>query len=136
MEAPPLDEATLFGEDMAFWGADVDSVTRDAISTRLWWRVAQPPELDYSMSLQLLDSSGALVAQFDGPIHNYGQAIIQTSQLAPGQIYVDHRSIPLPPDLSPGEYRLAVVVYQPWDGARLTLADGSDRLILDTILVQ
>jgi hypothetical protein len=135
MESPPLDEAISFGEAMTFWGVDVDGVTRESISTRLWWRMTQTPELNYSMSLQLLDGSGALVAQFDGPIHNYGQAIVETSQLAPGQIYVDHRSIPVPPELSSGEYRLVLVVYQPWDGVRLTLADGSDTLILDTIVV-
>jgi hypothetical protein len=136
MEAPPWEEPTVFGDDMAFWGADVDSVSREAIRTRLWWRVEQPPDADYSLSLQLLDGSGGLVAQMDGPIHHYGAEILQTSQLEPERIYIDHRAITVPPDLPTGEYTLALVVYQSWDGVRLTLPDGSNSLILDSVTIE
>ncbi len=135
MEAPPWDEPAVFGEHMAFWGADVDSVDEETVRTRLWWRVEQAPELNYSMSLQLLDSSGGLVAQADGPINHFGAEIVETSRLEPGRIYIDHRPLTLPPGLPSGEYRLALVVYQSWDGARLTLADGTDALVVNTIPV-
>ena len=71
MEAPPWTEPQTFGDDMAFWGADVDAVTAEAIQTRLWWKVEQPPALDYSISLRLLDANGNLVTQADGPIDHY-----------------------------------------------------------------
>ena len=135
MEAPPWTEPVVFGENMAFWGVDVDSVSREALQTRLWWRVEQRPDLDYSISLQLLDSSGALVAQRDGPINQFGVRVFETSQLEPGQIYIDHRTLALPADLSAGEYALALVVYQSWDGVRLRLPDGRDQLILDFITI-
>jgi hypothetical protein len=135
MEAPPWDEPAMFGEEMAFWGADVDRVNGGAIETRLWWRVEQRPHLDYSTSLQLLDSSGALVAQADGPINHYGTVVVETSQLEPGRIYIDHRSITLPPELPTGDYSLALVVYQPSDGVRLALADGGGSLVLDTFTI-
>lgn len=135
MEAPPWGEPAVFGDDMAFWGADLDSMSHDAIRTRLWWRVEQTPDLDYSMSLQLLDSDGALVAQADGPINHYGAEIVETSQLEPGRIYIDHRSLILPHNLPDGDYRLALVVYQSWDGVRLSVSNGADAVMLDTIKI-
>ncbi len=132
MEAPPFASPQRFGAHMDFWGADVDSVTREAISTRLWWRVEQTPSFDYSISLRLLDGSGALVAQSDGPINHYGAQIVQTSALEPGKIYIDWRTITPPPDIAPGSYSLALVVYQSWDNTRLTLPDGSDSFTVYT----
>jgi hypothetical protein len=135
MEAPPLDEPQIFGDEIAFWGADVDSVTDDQINTRLWWRVEEAPLLDYSIGLQLLNADGALVAQHDGPIQHYGAETVQTSGMQPGKIYIDFRSLALPPELSEGEYALWLTVYQPWDGERLLLPDGSDHLLLESITV-
>ncbi len=57
---------------------------------------------------------------------------MQTSQLEPGKIYIDWRTLDLPPNLAPGAYRLDLVVYQSWDNTRLTLPDGSDSLTLYT----
>ena len=101
----------------------------------MWWDAVQPPGLDYSMSVYLLDSSGNRVAQQDGPINDfYGKGTIQTSALAPNIYYIDHRALSLPKNLPPGQYKLALVVYQPWDLKRLT-TNGStqDTLMFDTI---
>lgn len=135
MEAPPLATPERFGVAMDFWGADVDSVTDAAITTRLWWRVEMAPDADYSISLRLVDAAGALAAQHDGPINHYGAEIVQTSQLQPGRIYIDWRTLNRPPDLPSGTYRLELVIYQSWDGARLTLPDGADALTLDTLTI-
>lgn len=135
MEAPPHAEPIPFGERMLFWGADVDDVTADEIRLRLWWRVEQPPERDYSIGVHLLDAQGALIAQHDGAIMHYGVETVQTSAMQPGRIYIDWRTIPLPDELPPGEYTLALVVYQPWDGVRLVLPDGADYLALQTVTV-
>ncbi len=133
MEAPPLDAPEVFGAEMAFWGADVDAVSREAISTRLWWRVEQAPTLDYSISLQLVNAAGEIVTQKDGPIIHYGVDTVQTSQLQPEKIYIDFRALDLPPDLPAGAYTLELVVYQSWDGERLALPDGKDALALETL---
>jgi hypothetical protein len=134
MEAPPQSSGQLFGAELGFYGFDLDAVTPTGIQTRLWWQVQTPLLLDYSFSLRLLDASGALIGQLDGPIHHYGQITVPTSQMQPGQIYIDHRIVPLPEGLPPGEYRLALAVYQSWDGQRLTLRDGRDELELKTLL--
>jgi hypothetical protein len=136
MEAPPLDQPATFEDNMAFWGVDVDSISREAITARLWWRVEATPSGEYSIGLYLLDVGGALAAQSDGPINNFGSEIVATNQLKPGAIYIDHRTLGLPPDLPAGEYRLALAVYRWTDGARLKLPDGSDLLALDTITLR
>jgi MFS family permease len=133
MEAPPQSTARLFGAGLGFYGHDLDAVTTAGIRTRLWWRVQAAPSLDYSISLRLLDSAGTLIAQSDGPIQHYGQTTIPTSQMQPGQLYIDHRTLLLPENLPTGEYRLTLVIYQPWDGQRLTLLDGRDELDLQTV---
>ncbi len=130
MEAPPLSTPERFGADMDFWGADIDTTGPGQITTRLWWRVEQAPPVDYSISLRLVDAGGGIVTQKDGPIIHYGVDTVQTSQLEPGKIYVDFRSVDYSPDLAPGKYRLELIVYQSWDGQRLTLPDGSDSLVL------
>ncbi|MCL4248044.1 MAG: glycosyltransferase family 39 protein [Anaerolineae bacterium] len=134
MEAPPNHDPTVFGGQLGFYGIDIDHLDAANLQVRLWWRVDDTaPQLDYSIGLHLLDSSGVLVAQADGPINHYDAQIFPTSQMQPGQIYIDHRDIRLPANLPSGEYTLELVVYQPWDGVRLTLPDGADGLALDTL---
>jgi hypothetical protein len=135
MEAPPLDAPVRFGDNMDFWGADIDELTPIGVKVRLWWRVEQAPPLDYSISLRLVDTEGALVAQSDGTIMHYGTEAVQTSQLQPGKIYIDWRSITLPVGLPEGDYRLELVVYQSWDGVRLQVSDHTDALTLEMVSV-
>ncbi|MEP7291470.1 MAG: glycosyltransferase family 39 protein [Chloroflexota bacterium] len=135
MEAPPFNSPERFGANVDFWGVDVDAVTPETVQTRLWWRVAQTPSLDYSISLRLIDETGAVVAQNDGPINHYGTEIVQTSQLEPGRIYIDWRALSLPPALRAGVYTLELVVYQSWDNRRLLLHDGSDAMTLDSFTI-
>ena len=140
MEAPPWTGAQVFGESVSepilpFWGLDIDGVSTTSIDTRMWWRVEQTPERDYSIGLHLLNAEGMLVAQSDGPIQHYGAETVPTSTMEPERIYIDFRSLILPPDLPAGTYDLAVVVYQPWDGARLSLPEGIDYVMLDTLTI-
>ena len=104
----------------------------DALHVRLWWQNVAPIPLDYSISLQALDASGTLVAQSDGQIDDYGREIVSTSQMQPGRIYVDERSIMLPAGTS-GEVRLQLLVYQSWDDRRLMLDDGRETIDLGVV---
>jgi hypothetical protein len=138
MEAPPLDSPQIFGGVLPFYGIDIDSVSEESIQARLWWRVDsedQRPKLDYSVGLHLLSPSGELVAQNDGAINHYGREVVHTSAMDTHKIYIDYRSLQLPRDLRDGEFTLAVIVYQSWNGVRLTLPDGADRLIAQRISV-
>lgn len=141
MEAPPLDEALRFGgaNGLDFRGLTLDGVSGERIEARLWWQSPageMPPPVDYSISLYLRDAPGNLAAQADGPIQHYGSETVQTSQMEPGRLYMDVRRLELPADLPPGDYSLAVAVYQSWDGVRLLLGDGSDAYAGPTVTIR
>lgn len=131
METAPNEEPITFGSSLNFWGMDVDQLDAQQLDARLWWTVDESPELNFSFSFFIVNEAGELVSQWDGPINHYAVEIVETSQLTPRRFYIDHRSVSLSNLLS-GTYRVALVVYQPWDGVRLTLPDGDDMLILHT----
>ncbi len=122
MEAPPNADTVYYEGQLGFRGADT-SLVDDTLHARLWWQNAAPIPLDYSISLQLQDANGAVIAQSDGQINHYGREVVPTSQMQPGRIYIDERALVLPPDV-PGELRLQLIVYQSWDERRLMLDDG------------
>jgi hypothetical protein len=135
MEAPPLKTPEIFGTEMPFWGVDVQSVTHSAVDVHLWWRVEYPPAMNYSIGLHLLDSNGNLVSQVDGSINEYGKQTVDASVMRPGHIYIDFRTLNLPPTITPGTYQLVLIVYDWQTGKRLLLPDGSDQLLLNQINV-
>lgn len=138
LEGAPLATPRTFGDQIAFWGIDIYSINADAIKTRLWWRVDAAPVMDYSIGLQLLDSSGNLIAQNDGPIRLDGQTTINTSQLEPGKTYMDRRDIRLPAGIQPGVYQPVLVVYDWQTGQRLPVTTDStdeDYLLLENVVI-
>jgi 4-amino-4-deoxy-L-arabinose transferase-like glycosyltransferase len=131
MEAAPNPEPVLFGDTLAFWGADVTHAD-DAVQVRLWWTASQTPPLDYSVGIHLLDAEGRLVAQADSAlVDQYTGELIQTSQMQPEKIYIDVRRLNLPSELPAGPYELRLVVYQSWDNTRLRLPGGADYWVLN-----
>lgn len=137
MLAPPNDNPEFFGETLGFLGADIEPITDNQLPVLLWWMVDETPTEDYAISLQLLAEDGTLVAQvdrqIDPPDENFGE--IPTSEMQAGGNYIDWRVLDLLPDLPAGDYNLQVVVYQWWDGVRLTTADGSDAIRIRTITI-
>ena len=117
-------EGVTFGGKIGFHGIElVDSTPvvsdNQTIHVKLWWSARQKLDRDYSISLALLDSKGAIVAQVDGAPKAPTETPGQTSVWQPGTYYQDIRSLYLPAGLEPGDYRLVVAVYQWWDGVRL-----------------
>ena len=135
MEAPPLKTPEIFGTEMPFWGADVESVSHTSVDLHLWWRVDHAPTMNYSMGVHLLDSTGALVAQVDGAINEYGHQTVDATTMQSGHIYIDFRTLSLPATISAGTYQLELIVYDWQTGKRLLLPDGSDHLLLIQIIV-
>jgi hypothetical protein len=84
----------------------------------------------------LLDSAAQLVAQHDT---EPGNDLTPTTIWEPGQVLADRHGVPLPADLAPGRYTLAVGLYHVATGERLpvTLSDESlgDHLILEQVEV-
>ena len=133
LEGVPTPGQARFGPALEFNGMDLDLIDRSQLHTRLWWSALEPVPEDYSISLQVLNSAGVLVAQQDGPpLDWYSGSEIPVSTMTPGKILIDQRDIDLPESLPDGEYRLMLIVYRPGDLQRLTLDDGDDMLLLHT----
>jgi len=92
----------------------------------LYWQTAGPLVTGYKVFVQLLTPDGQLAAQSDS-IPAGG--VRPTTGWLPGEIITDAHTLPLPPDLPPGTYRLIAGLYNPITGARLSLADGGGDAI-------
>lgn len=133
------DNIARFGELFALQkvAAPAHAAPGDTLRIMLWWMAEQVPPLDYSVSVFVLDKSGALVAQHDSaPLD--GRA--PTSTWQPGTPQFDAHRVTLPDDLPPGSYQLGVKVY--WYGDNIALpATGpqqdmpADYVVLGTLVI-
>jgi hypothetical protein len=98
----------------------------------LGWSTDAYLDRDYTVFLHLVspEGEGAAVAQSDGPPLD-GEW--PTSLWLPGMTLDDTHIIPIPAELPSGTYELLVGLYDPASSERLTLADGSDSLLLAEI---
>lgn len=107
-------------------GMTLRRVSLEADRVDLWWSAEAPLSLDYSVSVFLLDASGAVAAQHDAfPFENQRP----TTGWSAGEIVYD----PHPLDVSalpPGAYQVGVQVYTYFDGARFPLVTGEDWAIV------
>ena len=108
----------------------------DTVPLTLYWQVdGRAPEL-ISVFVHVLDEQGEQAAQSD-----QWPGGLPSDIWAEGQIIVDEHAIPLPADLPPGAYQLAVGLYTPGNGQRLPATDAAgaplpdNRLILPVTLV-
>jgi hypothetical protein len=118
----PLERAlgTRFGDAIDLVGVsptDLSAHPGKTLDLTLHWRAEARPAVDYTVSVQLLDSAGKLVAQRDAmPVNNTRP----TSSWTSGDDVLDPIALPLPSGLSPGNYRLIAVLYDQPTGHRLT----------------
>jgi hypothetical protein len=140
-EGPPLWEGISFGDSIHLNGVEIagnETVFQEdqQINVKLWWSTEQPLDVDYSISVALLNPQGQPVIQADGPVTS-PEGIQETSSWQVGIYYEDYRSLYLPADFPLGRYRLVVTVYQWWDNVRLS-PEESDLfagITLDNYLV-
>ncbi len=87
----------------------------------LAWRSLQVIDKDYHVFVHLLNSQDKKVAQRDGqPV----QWLRPTSTWLADEEIIDRYGMLLPADLPPGEYRIAVGLYEPVTGQRLPISAG------------
>ncbi len=88
-----------FGEDLILLTSHTVSPTPiqagEALTVTLYWRALQSPPADYQVFVHLLDSTGQLIAQHDGPPR---LGLYPTSAWAAGENVVDAHPIRLPAD--------------------------------------
>ncbi|MBZ0305669.1 MAG: glycosyltransferase family 39 protein [Anaerolineae bacterium] len=111
------DSAALLEQKQAVFGdlftlhqvyAPDEISTGEKLWVSLWWSAVQVPYRDYTVSVFLLNEAGQLVAQHDGfPQENR----TPTRTWTPHTLYYDAHPIPIPENLPPGSYQLAVKIY-------------------------
>ncbi|MCA0457782.1 MAG: hypothetical protein LCI00_27705 [Chloroflexi bacterium] len=129
-EGPPLWEGIAFNDTVALNGFEIaeNRTTfreNETLSVKLWWSALQPPPMDYSISLTLLDEDGNIVVQSDGPANAPGTPE-QMTAWQPGAYYEDYRTLQLPKQLAGRHYNLTVTVYDWQTGERLVPAANED----------
>jgi uncharacterized membrane protein len=136
-----LTDTTLatFGDLFALrkFAAPASAAPGATLTVTLWWTAEQPPPLDYSVSVFLLDDAGTLVAQHDAPPL---EGASPTSTWQPGDLKYDIHPVVLPASLPAGTYRIAVKVYWYGDNQPLPVrtqpdAPPTDYAVLQTITV-
>lgn len=107
-KAATADELRLQGYELGESGG--------MLNLRLFWDSGRGAQRDWTKYIHLLDGSGQLVAQFDGPPLD---GLVATSLWHENALYVDARQIELPQDLAAGEYQFRVGLYSFESGERL-----------------
>ena len=107
------------------------------ITVSLYWRAPEPIVHNYMLFIHLTDATGWVYVQRDT---ESGWGFYPTSTWPAGPLIEDMRSLPLPPDLPRGEYRVRVGWYSLPDVQRLPVSqDGKvvgDAVNVGTIVVR
>jgi mannosyltransferase len=85
----------------------------DVLYLSLYWQSDAPLTVSYKVFTHLLDATGWMRGQRDNPPVG---GTYPTTEWQPGEVIVDRYEIAIPPDAPPGNYRLAVGMY---DGTTL-----------------
>ncbi len=88
----------------------------------LQWRALTTPGSNYKVAVYLLDGRGRLVGQVDKLL--LSNHLRPTSHWQTDQVEMDYYTLPCPPATPPGEYSVAVVVYDAATFDRLTILDS------------
>jgi len=116
LKAVSLPLEPFFGPSIQLRGHEVDAsaVGRDqqgsTLLLHLRWSATDPITTDYTLFIHVLNGAGERVAQGDVPPAGRGSP---TGSWQVGQEHAYTHTIPLPPDLPPGDYRIALGLYDP-----------------------
>jgi mannosyltransferase len=128
-----------FGSHITLLGYTLGSETAvpgDILPITLFWETAEPLDTRYKIFIHLVLNDGPPLAQRDS---EPGGGLALTTTWTPGQTVIDNHGLFLPPDLSPGCYRLLLGLYDLTDpGDRLPITAGGqtfDALPLSDLCV-
>jgi hypothetical protein len=123
-----------FAEPIALAGYDLGVTSRAAgepLDLALYWRALGRIAGNYTVFTHLLSPDGRQVAGSD---HIAGADNYPTSLWTDGALVRNTFTLQVPPGAPPGAYSVEVGLYN--SRGRLTLADGSDHLLLAQIVVK
>ena len=95
--------------------------------TLIWQAGEQTPAVSYTVSVQLIDAAGQVIAQSDALPSNH-----PTTGWRAGEYIVDMHTPNFNKMAASGEARMIVAVYDAQTGTRVRLEDGSDAVELQT----
>ena len=129
MLPPQVQTNIVLGEQIRLAGYDLDvsgAQPGGEIRFRPYWNALRTPDTNYSMFVHLYTpDSRDILAQTDGPPTNAFRLTLTWTDPGETLIGADMR-LSVPADLPPGEYRLAVGLYDWRTYQRLLLPDGTD----------
>jgi mannosyltransferase len=109
------------------------------VEVELYWKALATAGQRFKVFAHVLNREGALVAQQDS---EPCQGACPTNSWVAGEYLLDVYRIALPADLPPGDYQLAIGMYDPVTVLRLPMLDSAgsrqtdDRLLLGSLRVQ
>jgi hypothetical protein len=122
--SPDVDERlnANFGGQLQLVGYTFDASTS---TLSLVWQAVPLATADYTVFIHVVDSAGNRLAGNDA------QPWVPTSQWVRGEVVVDEWVVPIPDDLSPGDYQFIVGIYRADTGERLPLFDMTGTSVGD-----
>lgn len=130
LPAIPSPLTARFGSSIELLGYGLSAETLTPgrpLTVTLYWRAVEQMATRYTVSVQLLDAQGRIVAQADA---EPGQGARPTPGWLPPEIITDPYTLALPAEMASGVYTLQTVVYDPRSGARLPTTDSNHAQIL------
>jgi 4-amino-4-deoxy-L-arabinose transferase-like glycosyltransferase len=126
---PETPQEASLGQVARFLGYALPAAVQPGqeLPVTLYWTATGEAERDYVRFVHVLDTDDRIVAQQDG-VPGDGEMPL-TSWLV-GEYLQDDLKITMPPDLPAGQYRLAVGMYDPANGHRLTTHDNREQILL------
>jgi hypothetical protein len=104
----------------------------ESILVKLAMRAGQETIVNYNVFVHLVDPSGRVAAQMDAWPQG---GLWPTANWVRGQVVDDVYTLNLPPDAVPGDYWIAIGMYDPLDGSRLPVRDATGHVKLDGRLI-
>ncbi|MEL6149462.1 MAG: hypothetical protein AAFR56_07540 [Chloroflexota bacterium] len=126
---PQVQLNAAYGDSIALVGYDLNKTILppgDTLTLRPFWQAEATPATNYSMFIHLLPEGETQPAvQYDGPPVNATRLPVTWTD--PNEVLIGALAqIPLPAGVAPGQYELAVGLYDFNTGQRLLLPDGAD----------
>jgi hypothetical protein len=125
---------TTFGQSIVLEGFELvsDQIKQgDALVMLLYWRGLNRITEDYTVVVQLVDTTERVVASYEKEPR---QGKLSTSAWQPGELIIDAIVLPIQSDVRSGAYRLEIGLT---DAARNRLLNqtGQDRIIIEPVRV-
>lgn len=133
--AVPLDDGIAL---QGYWLSQPQLIGGDRLYVRLFWRVAETPEQNYTAFAHLIQPGSDGERQVAGADGEPGGGSCATGDWLPGEVVVDEMQFVLPTDIRAGEeYFLEVGFYTLADGQRLDVpGNDEDRILIGPLTVE